>query len=364
MSPTMLDRLKSLPLTIVLTVLIWMYAEAKFTSTQENVSLTIKPVSPTGEMVLSAFDPGEKRFQGTVNVVVTLEGPTNQIDRIYQESLGSVAAEEEFSPLRYVPVAETLKLGTDNQVDTVAALNGLSYFRKRGVTVTSAKPARIRLEEDHLEQVTRPVDFHPSFAVDHYVATPDQVVVKVPTGLLAEIGGADRLSVSASPVGDVTALMPGTQQTVAVRYEVDYPGVGGAEEKDDRISVAPAQGTVALVLPRRQQETAVLPAVPVWVSGPPGVLGKYDVSVKPAALRVAVTGLSGAVKGLRERMAGGDATGGVRAYLDVAPEDSVGAVLHRRVRFMLPEGLMVQAGADRVEVEFKLVERAAGTRPG
>ncbi len=75
-------------------------------------------------------------------------------------------------------------------------------------------------------------------------------------------------------------------------------------------------GTVLVTLPPRQQETAVLPAVPVWVSGPPGVLGKYDVNVKPATLRVAVTGAGGGA-GV-EGSVGGRCDGGVRAYLDVA----------------------------------------------
>jgi hypothetical protein len=365
MSPTMVDRLKSLPLTMVLTVLIWMYAEAKFTATRENVSLTIKPVSPTGDMVLSAFDPGEKRFQGTVNVAVTLEGPTNQIDRIYQESVGTVAADEDFSPLGYVPPAEGLKAGTDNEVDTVAALNSLAYFRRRGVTVTSAKPARIRVEADPLSQVVRPVDFHPAFAVDHFTATPEQVTVKIPTALLAESGGADRIGVTAVPVRELTTLTPGVQQTVAVRYVVEYAD-GERPERDDRISVTPAQGMVVMSLPRRQQETAVLPAVPVWVSGPPAVLGKYEVSVKPGALRVSVTGSEAAVKALREQMAAGrgtaDMTGGIRAYLDIAATDGPGVMLHRQVRFMLPDGLTVQAGGD--DVDFKLTERLPTTRPG
>ncbi len=64
------------------------------------MSLTIKPVSPTaGTWWLSVLDPADKRFQGTVSVVVTLEGPTNQIDRIYQESVGTVTADEDFAAL-------------------------------------------------------------------------------------------------------------------------------------------------------------------------------------------------------------------------------------------------------------------------
>ncbi len=259
-----------------------------------------------------------------------------------------------------------MKVGTDNRVDTVSALNSLRYFRQRGVTVTAATPSRIRLEVDHVEPLTKPVDFRPSFAVDRFTATPEQVTVNVPSEALVEIGGADRITVNAVPTRDLTTLPPGAQQTVAVRYVVDYPGAA-ASGRDDRITVTPAQGEVLVVLPKHQQETVAVPDVPVWVSGPPGLLGRYDVTVVPKALRVTVAGSSPVIEQLRKQLAGGvgqqnaAANVGVRAYLDIYPDDLVSVgTSRRRVRFMLPDGLTVQSGA---EVEFRLLERAVATQP-
>ncbi len=92
MSPTHFDRLKSLPLTILLTVLIWMYAEAKFTATQDHVPLTLRVVSPQGDLVLRALDPTDNRYHSAIALDVTLEGPKNQIDGIDQEVASVVAA--------------------------------------------------------------------------------------------------------------------------------------------------------------------------------------------------------------------------------------------------------------------------------
>ncbi len=248
MSPAMFDRLKSLPLTILLTVLIWMYAEAKFTATQENVRLTLKPVSPNGDLVLRALDPGESRYQATINLLVTLQGPQNQVDRIYQESLGVAQQDEEFTQLVYVPPAASLKVGTGNRVDTVAALNGLSYFRNRGVTVTAATPSQMDLEVERVVQIPKPIEFRPPFPVERFTARPEQVIVNVPEKVLAEIGGPDRITVNAIPPHDAMPNPVAGKQTVTVRYVVDYPGVGAA--RDEGITVTPAQGEVLLELPK------------------------------------------------------------------------------------------------------------------
>jgi hypothetical protein len=139
------DRLKSLPLTIVLTVLIWMYAEAKFTTTQDNVRLTLKTISPLGEVELRPADSPGDAFAPRMTVLVTVEGPKNQVDRLYQDSLG-VQQEEDFSALAYVPPADDLKAGGGRGVSraqTVELLNGLRFFRQRGVTVVAATPAEV-----------------------------------------------------------------------------------------------------------------------------------------------------------------------------------------------------------------------------
>ncbi len=158
MSPTTVDRLKSLPLTIVLTILIWMYAEAKFTATGD-ARLSLRPIAPNGDLALRVFDPAQNRFIPVINVVASLQGPTNQITILQQET--------EPLQLTFTRPASSLSPGTPVTVDTVALLNSNSNLRKRELTVTSANPPKVQLEVDHLEQVTRPVEFRPQVAVDH-----------------------------------------------------------------------------------------------------------------------------------------------------------------------------------------------------
>ena len=157
MSPTTVDRLKSLPLTIVLTILIWMYAEAKFTATGD-ARLSLRPIAPNGDLALRVFDAAENRYIPVINVVASLQGPTNQITMLEQET--------EPLQLMFTRPASSLTPGTLVTVDTVSLLNSNSDLRKRELTVTSAIPPKVQLEVDHLEQVTRPVEFRPQVAVD------------------------------------------------------------------------------------------------------------------------------------------------------------------------------------------------------
>jgi hypothetical protein len=349
MSPISFDRLKSLPLTIILTVLIWMYAEAKFTATGD-ARLTLRPVSPSGDLVVRVFDPGENRYQPTINIAVTLQGPTNQIGTVQQES--------DTPTLTFVPPAAGLNVGTENRIDTVTMLNENSYFRKHGLRVAAATPSRLRLEVDQLEQVTKTVDFHPPIAVEHMIASPDQVTVLVPSKVLQEIGGAEKLTVTAEAGRELATLRVGAAQTIPVRYVVEYPG-----PHDDRVTVDPPQGTVTISL--REAITWAVPNVPVWVSGPPVLLSRYDVDVQPKFVRVAVSGAEGAVRALQDRISaaahsGGAGAGideGIHAYLDISPDERpTDALITRRVRYVLPDGLTAQDAP--AEVRFRLIEKS------
>ena len=93
--------------------------------------------------------------------------------------------------------------------------------------------------------------------------------------------------------------------------------------------------------------------------------------MRPKFVRVTVAGSAGAIGQLRQRMTaalpeGGGIAGvagsGIRAYLDVGPEDRVAETFStRRVRYVMPEGLTLQEAP--VDVEFRLVERrGAGTQ--
>ncbi|MGN6368046.1 MAG: hypothetical protein ACTHN5_07285 [Phycisphaerae bacterium] len=349
MSPTTVDRLKSLPLTIVLTILIWMYAEAKFTATGD-ARVSVRPVVPNGDLAVRIYDATENRFLPVINIVASLQGPTNQITALQQET--------EPPQLTFTPPAATLTPGTSAMVDTVNVLNASSYLRKRGLTVTAATPAKLRLEVDHLEQITRPVEFHPQVAVDHVAGLPDQATVTIPSRTLQEIGGAEKLRIRTVPGRNLSTLPIGQPQKVSMHLVPEYAG-----PQDDRVIVTPAQVEVTLTVSKRETVTQLVPDVPVWVSGPPALLARYDVDLRPKFLPVTVSGTDPAIQALKTKLAssprgtgGGDQ--GIHAYIDISLEDRPSTKFTRRpLRYVLPDGLSVQEAP--TDVEFRLVEIAA-----
>src|ERR1041384_2873302 len=99
----MLGRLKTLPLTIILTVLIWMYAEAQFTSSREDVRISVRITSPSPDITLRVLDSHGNSVGAVATLAVTLQGPKSQIDRIFQESQGQLgpATDDELANLTY-----------------------------------------------------------------------------------------------------------------------------------------------------------------------------------------------------------------------------------------------------------------------
>ncbi len=141
----MLDRLKSLPLTIILTILIWMYAESQFTATQEGLPVTLS-VAATSRYNVEVLDKqGDGKYHPSVPLHITIEGPKSQVERLYQEAIRVLPQDPEFRNLVCEVNAEDLHVGTDLTLETVPMLNQTGFFRRRGVTVVAAIPARVQL---------------------------------------------------------------------------------------------------------------------------------------------------------------------------------------------------------------------------
>ena len=342
----MLKTLKSLPLTILLSVLIWMYAEAQFTNTQENVQLSVKLVTPSPELTLRAIDPVRKRVTDTMNAVVTLQGPRNQLDAIYQQSQG--VADEELASLSWVPRQADLHPGEATTVDMVSMLNSLNYFRDRRVTIISAAPPRVTLQVDQMLHLSKAPDFRPAAPLERAVLSEDSVTVNVPAAALDQLGGPGKIAVVAEPQRSLATLPAGTDQTIPVKYVADYPG-----PRDDRITITPPAGTVTVRIAATTAATEQVPDVPVWASGPPTLLGKYDIDIKPRLVRVTVAGTPAAIAAWHAQTN----DPGVRAYVDLTPDDGVTDVaIRRRIRYVLPDGLTLQGAPG--DVEFRLTPKA------
>ncbi len=273
----MLNRLKSLPLTILLTILIWMYAEAQFMSTQPDVPLSVRIASGSSDYAVRTLDPVDKRYTNILNFVVTLQGPRNQIDQIFQDSQGmhGSAGGDKLAGLTFIPTNDQLRAaaaagdsaggsGGVLHPNVLQMLNELEYFRSRGVTVTFASPYSVTID----------------------------------------------------------------------------------------------------VLQRAQQSSVAVNAVPIWVSGPPAVLARYDVEVTPTAVNLILSGSGAQVDGLRQRLEGGGApAAGIYVYLDLTPEDRPAVPGARRgLRYVYPEGLtLLQSPPDAA---FKLSEKPPTPVPG
>jgi hypothetical protein len=347
LEPRIFNRLKSLPLTILLTVLIWMYAEAQFTNTQENVQLNVKLVTPSPDLAVRAIDPVRNRPGETIHAVVTLQGPRNQLDAIFQQSQG--VPDEEFASLTYQPRQRDLHAGEEATVDVVTMLNSLNYFRSRRVTVISAAPPRVQLEVDQMVHLAKPPDFRPAMVVDRAVLSEDTVTVNVPAAVLDRLGGPTKIAVVAEPQRPLATLKSGTDQAVAVKYVADYAG-----PRDDRITVTPPIGMVNVRIPASSAATETVPEVQIWASGPPSLLAKYDVTIQPRSVKVTLAGSPAAIAAFHENRN----VPGVHAYVDLTPDDVPSeAFIRRRVRYTLPDGLSLQDATP--DVEFRLIEKPA-----
>ncbi|HVX85371.1 MAG TPA: hypothetical protein VH253_11365 [Phycisphaerae bacterium] len=357
----MLNRLKTLPLTIVLTVLIWMYAEAQFTNTQENVQLSVRLVTPSPDLAVRAVDPSKTRLSDTINTVVTLQGPRAQLDSIFQQSQG--VPDPDLASLSYTPPERELKPGEETSVDVVSMLNSLAYFKTRRVIVSSAAPRRVALEVDRVLHLQKAPDFRPAASVERAVLSDDTVTLNVPATTLEQLGGPGKIAVVAEPQKSLASLKPGTDTTIPVKYVAEYAGA-----PDDRITVTPPAGTVKVRIPVTQAATEVVPDVPIWASGPPPVLAKYDVDVRPKFVRVTVAGTPAAIAAFHDSRSGAGAAAGVglgtalRGYVDLSPDDRpADTYTRRRVRYVLPEGLTLQDAPP--DVEFRLTEKAPPAPP-
>ena len=357
----MIERLKTLPLTVVLTILIWMYAEAEFTSTQDNVAVTVQILSAEpNQFTVRALDKGSP--VRILNLQLTLQGAKGQIEKILQQSRAPLGTDAALKPLE-IPLDAARLAATGNVVSMTAQLNGLPYFRDKGVTVVASVPDRVQIESDKLVQMSRPLEKLNRNGVPVTVKKfePAMVTITAPAKLIAALGGEAGMNVAAEPQQRLTGGDVGVERKVPVRLICEYKG-----EPDDRVTVTPQDAVCTLTVNAQFSEHfKPVQALPVLVTGPVDVVSPYRIQVAPKEVSVAVTGTPETISKLRAAMAGGSGAvpeETVRAYLDLVPTDKPTAgMVSRKLRYVLPEGVSLDTKVDRVE--FRLSEMEPATRP-
>ena len=344
-----MDRLKVLPLTLLLTVLLWLYADANLTSTQSDLPIHISVIAApdTGARTVQLAKPANGNFQ------ITIQGPRNRVQRVRQQCDGrAVFTTEDVNNLVYVVHhPDQLAIGTHDELDAVKVFNSLPFFRQRRINIISVKPAIIQINVDEMVTAIRPIDFRQLRDIP-VTLTPPTAKVVLPRSLLASIGGKSQVRVIAHPLVDPTTLPPNTQQTIQAQLVVHYPGTPNTQ-----VTVYPSTASITLKIPAQPRKKLFIGIVPVWVSGPPWLLNRYTIETQPTTLNVTVSGAAHQLRLLRTEVIRGNAAPArkrVVAVLHILPTWQPGShFVSRRIHYRLPRGISLIDGPRHILCKFQ-----------
>ncbi len=350
----LMDRLKVLPLTLLLSVLLWLYADANLTSTQGDLPIRISVIAApdAGSRTVQLAEPSTGDFQ------ITIQGPRNRVQRVRQQCEGrAVFTTEDVNNLVYVVRHPGhLALGGHDRMDAVKVFNSLPFFRQRRINVISVKPSTLELNVDEMVTVVRPIDFRQLRGIP-VTLTPPSAKVVLPRSLLAGIGGKSQLRVIAHPLVDPTTLPPNTRQTIEAQLVVHYPGTLSTQ-----VTVFPSTAAVTLNIPAQPRKKLFIGIVPVWVRGPPWLLNRYSIETQPTTVNVTVSGAAHRLSLLKTQVIRGNAApvrSRVIALLNMTSSWRPGPnFVSRRVHYHLPHGISLVDGPRHILCR---IQRRTGT---
>jgi hypothetical protein len=270
--------LPSLILITVITLLIWLYAEAQNVKTVAQ-TLTVELPDRVGQDIVVYLPNDEDRLRASVQ----LRGSSTQISA-FQNRLAGRALQLPIEPAMLPDDRNTATLDLspllaqarlDPTDPTSPTINSL------GLNVVSSEPTQITVSYDRLVTRTIPVRFQPTdvqiaptFSVD-----PPTVEVTLPQQALDLIGGSeDALYVEAVIEPDrLRAIDEGMEQTLnATLDKSNLVGVSGVRPQRIRLHQQDVDVTFTIA---RQRDTVVAQLVPVWVVAPPSELARFEVTL-------------------------------------------------------------------------------------
>jgi len=325
---------------VVVTILIWIYADMEFTQNSEVMLVIRLNTNGSSEFVLVS--------EPTTEVTYELRGSRTDLDRFAKKFRGS--------ELDYdLSTRSDFQAGADQSIPSVSVLEGLPEVRQWGLRVVSGDPATIgdinveKLEsrELQIEFVFKGAEladgFQPEAAVE--VMAPSSHWSDIPAG--AKIRTVEK---------DLTGQPAGKE--LDVRFQL-IPAVGARAVRLKQDSV-----TVTLKVERRTAPATDTITIPVRISAPAkwaetGVWDEYKLVRKDKiqwSAKITVTGPRKDIDILKT-----DETKTVDAYITLTDSDTepIESWLVRKVTLRFPPGLQVQLAPGQVEptVQFRLEKR-------
>lgn len=274
-------RARTAAVVSVVTVLVWIFAEAQTLRTETvTLRVTITAEHTDSNLVVRAAPEetggatGEPAWDGQ-SIELVLRGATARLDSLLATVRGQitleVGAQLPAEPgVHVVPVDDVLRL-TD-------------AFARSGVTIAKATPPRIAVQVDELTEIESPVRIEVAGVVELRrppIAEPNHVMLRGPASLInqavAEAGEAG-LSLTARVDTDTArTLTPGRETSVPgvpLVLPAGLPVAGPAW----RLRAEPPAVDVRVYVRRRLAEMTLDP-MPIQVALPPGEVGRWEITL-------------------------------------------------------------------------------------
>ena len=328
-----IDTLKTLFWVVLLTVIIWIYAE------QEQVLQT--PASVSNVQVLLKTTDSKRYFAaaGSADPAVTtvtlkLTGPQEAVRRVSDE-LTKIGGQK---PTIYLD--PNRPNGNNQLINVVGSIQDEDIFRKNGVTVKESLPPELSVNIDnmgHRELTVQPPTDIPNLSPDSRFE-PAKVEVSGPEKLL---NNQDQLKVFASLDGLEELKRPGEHRNLSVPVTLVPPL--------PELSIDPPLVKATITMLKMDASTVIGP-IPIEVQLPPGMVGQYDLTLTAGASvnQIHVSGPQQDIDALKNFAP--------KAILEVLPSDARLDTPSKPLHFVLPPNVKVRDDDAAVPVEFKLTK--------
>jgi hypothetical protein len=322
--------IKTYALVSIVSVLIWVWAEAE--------SLSTVPVSPRVELVTSGTDVTARVLDASWNgtVRMRLRGSSASVSQAQSRLATAVTFKPGIGGIPATP--------GEHVVGMVDALRNHPELARLGVNFIDVEPAIIRIKIDAL--ASRTIPLQPVLpGVDlagEAKVSPEQVTIRVREGELESLPAV--LTASATPDQDtLSALVGDGPHTVAARITIpSLPSWIGP------VTVEPARAQVTFTR-RGQAVTVTVAEAAVWVVLPPDQAGAWIVT--PEARSVANVRITGRRELLDQLRASPD---GVRAYVVLRAADLAEGVKDAPITFTVtPSMLKFECDVQTVRVKIE-----------
>jgi len=323
-------NLKSLPGVVLMTVLIWIYAEREQVI-KSPVTFRVEAKNPDRNRLVELIVPSP---DGQVHA--ELSGPQERLDRL-REKLQTGGLQID------IPDLEPGK----HPLDMSAVANN-DLFVKYGQTVISMNPARIEVKIDLIDH--RSVDVRVSPTVTNLdgpaIFDPPRVIVSGPKSVLDAASARGNLVAYARLDG---LKEPGFKSLPNVPVDVPI--------NDPRVTVSPTTVSAKLTV-KKNEIVGDVSGIPVWAAYPPGAKwDKYKANYQPN-IAVKVVGL----KEMIDEVNKPDSENKPHAILDlttVGDPPVLGKTYEGEIHFDFGKtGLKVTADAPQ-KIPFTVVERTS-----